>query len=213
MWRDPQRSGQRVSLSSARRQLSRSISGMASPTGGTSATNPFEVVTPQSTPTNKRPRPEELLDDKSKKAAHEEDLKDIFKKLRPTLEVLEQEIRSLLQAEKSKHVSEDELTSNLRRMLVHTESATRKSSGLRSAVTHAGPSTVPPALPKAPFSRLSALVKNARAFGALFSGPTSVSAASQSVVVGRPFTRVRVRAVLPADSPSRAVTAAVSVRA
>nr|XP_018900132.1 PREDICTED: uncharacterized protein LOC109032452 [Bemisia tabaci] len=104
MWRDPQRSGQRVFLSSARRQLSRSISGMATPTGGTSATNPFEVVTPQSTPTNKRPRPEELLNDKSKKVAHEEDLKDIFKKLRPTLEVLEQEIRSLLQAEKLKHI-------------------------------------------------------------------------------------------------------------
>ncbi|CAH0390876.1 unnamed protein product [Bemisia tabaci] len=50
--------------------------------------------------------------------------------------------------------------------------------GLRSAVFHAGPSTVPPALPKAPFSRLSALVEFARAFGTLFSRPTTVSANS-----------------------------------
>ncbi|CAH0380484.1 unnamed protein product [Bemisia tabaci] len=108
---------------------------MATPTGGTSATNPFEVVTPQATPTNKRPRPEELLNDKSKKMAHEEDLKDIFTKLGPTLEVLEQEIRSLLHAEKLKQISEDELTSNLRRMLVHTESATRKGTRLEEAIT------------------------------------------------------------------------------
>ena len=92
------------------------------------------MVTPTPTPTNKRPRPQEEDLSKNKKVAHEEDLESDFRKLKPVLEVLEQEIRSLLENGKTQRIGEEELRERLGRTLLHAESAVRKSTRLEESI-------------------------------------------------------------------------------